>query len=83
VIYFYIRDVIRVTHKGEARCIDKLCRCFKAYSAADFQPAGQKVFKILFLFSIVIMALWELTVFLCPLPRKSYWFLTSSGISAP
>lgn len=34
VIYFSIGDVIWVTYKGEACCIDKLC--FKAYSTADF-----------------------------------------------
>lgn len=83
VIYFYIGDVIRVTYKGEVRCIDKLCWCFKAYSAADFQPAGQKAFKILFFISVMITAQWGLTVLLWPLPCKNYWFLTSSCISAP
>lgn len=83
VIYFSVGDVIQVMYKGEACCIDKLHRCFKAYGAADFQPAGQKASKILFFDSIMITAQWGPMVFLWLLPCKSYWFLTASCISAP
>lgn len=83
VIYFSIGNIIQVTYKGEACWIDKQCQCFKDYRAADFQPAGQKVSKILFFVSIMITAQWGLMVLLWLLLCKSYWFLTSSCESAP